>query len=410
MDDAQPGNFFGKAFFVMILWIGLASLGYYFLSGNGDNENEVGEKNQEGEIGDSNETRTNSTAANGPRLKIGIAYGTEKRRWLKESLERFNNTAAGKRIEVDLIPMGSLEGAHAILDGDERIHVWSPASSMYRGVFEDEWENQELAGDPIARDEVLALTPMVFVAWKNRYDEYVKKYESLSFLTIADAMYVEGGWGGIAEKPEWGLFKFGHTHPNQSNSGLMTLVLLQYDYFDKTSGLSRQDTVNPEFQKFLANIERGVTGLSNSTGNMMRDMIRKGPSAYDVVMVYESVAIDYLDNAAGRWGELAIAYPRKNLWNDNPYYILNTKWSRPEHRQAAEEFLDFLMSEEIQQLALDHGFRPGNVNVDILNNPESPFEKYGHYGLKIEFPGTSEPPPAAVIRELQTYWQRAVGR
>ena len=44
----------------------------------------------------------------------------------------------------------------------------------------------------------------------------------------------------------------------------------------------------------------------------------KGPSSYDAVFVYESVAIDYLKNAEGRWGALHIIYPAYNMWNDNP--------------------------------------------------------------------------------------------
>ena len=40
----------------------------------------------------------------------------------------------------------------------------------------------------------------------------------------------------IAGKPEWGLFKFGHTHPDQSNSGLLTLVLMAYEFAGKRRG------------------------------------------------------------------------------------------------------------------------------------------------------------------------------
>jgi hypothetical protein len=56
--------------------------------------------------------------------------------------------------------MGSLEGAQALLAGDERITVWSPASSNYRDVFEQDWEVKQ-GGKPILRGEALALSPMV---------------------------------------------------------------------------------------------------------------------------------------------------------------------------------------------------------------------------------------------------------
>jgi hypothetical protein len=57
------------------------------------------------------------------QVEIGIAYGTEKERWLKWAVDEFAKTRDGKKIKVNLIPMGSLEGAHALLNGDQRIDV-----------------------------------------------------------------------------------------------------------------------------------------------------------------------------------------------------------------------------------------------------------------------------------------------
>src|SRR5215813_6185364 len=291
----------------------------------------------------------------GPAIEIGIAYGTEKQRWLQWAVGEFAKTAEGTRVKVNLIPMSSLEGAQAVLGGDKRIHVWSPASGLYKDVFVQEWSIRNNT-QPIIREDELALSPMVFVMWAQRYDAFVTKYGALNFQTVATALREPGGWDVIAQKPEWGVFKFGHTHPNQSNSGLMTLVLMAYDYHKKTRGLSLKDILDPTFQGWMSGIESAVTGLSNSTGNMMRDMVLRGPSSYDALFVYESVVIDYLKNAEGRWGELRVAYPRENMWNDNPYYILDVPWSTDEQRKAAGRFLDFLLTEQVQQEALKHGF------------------------------------------------------
>ena len=70
----------------------------------------------------------------------------------------------------------------------------------------------------------------------------------------------------------------------------------------------------------------------------MREMVLKGPSSYDAALVYESVAIDYLKNAEGRWGPIHVIYPEYNIWNDNPYYILNASWSSDDQRKAAQHF------------------------------------------------------------------------
>src|SRR5499433_932250 len=348
-----------------------------------------------------------SLLSGGPPVEIGIAYGTEKQRWLEWAVTEFSKTPDGKRVKINLIPMGSLEGAHAILSGDQRINVWSPASAAYRDIFMQEWQ-VKYNDRPIVREEPIALTPMVFVVWEERYQSFIPKYKTLSLQTMHDAVQARGGWDEIAHHPEWGLFKFGHTHPNQSNSGLMTIILAAYSYHHKTKDLTLKDVLDVDFQRWLEELERGASGMSNSTGNMMREMVLKGPSSYDALFVYENVAIDYLKNAEGRWGQLRVVYPEYNAWNDNPYYIINAPWSTPDQRKAAETFLAFLLSEPIQKQSLVHGFRPANPNVPI-KFADSPFVLYANYGVQVDLQKICEPPKAEVVNNLLASWQRAQG-
>ena len=343
----------------------------------------------------------------GAAAEIGIAYGTEKKRWLEWAAEEFKKTDAGGRIKVNLIPMGSLEGAQAILKGDQRIHVWSPASALYKDVFVQEWKIQR-SGEAIVREEPLALTPMVFVFWQERHAPFVKKYGAVTLHTVGQALGEKTGWAGIAQRPEWGLFKFGHTHPNESNSGLMTLALMAYEFHKKDARLELKDILDSGFQSWMSELERGVSGLSNSTGNMMRDMVLRGPSSFDALFVYENVAIDYLKSAEGRWGELRIAYPALNMWNDNPYYVLDAPWSTADQRKAAGVFLDFLLSEPVQKRSLEHGLRPGNPVVPI-KDPGSPFIEYQRFGLRVDVGQVCEAPRAEVINNLLASWQRSQG-
>jgi len=343
----------------------------------------------------------------GPPAEIGIAYGTEKQRWMEWAVAEFAKTSEGKRIKINLIPMGSLEGAHAILGGDQRIHVWSPASAAYKDTFVEEWQ-VKYNDNPIVREEPIALTPMVFVVWDERYQAFIQKYQTMSLNTINQALQAKGGWDEIAHRPEWGLFKFGHTHPNESNSGLMTIVLAAYSYHHKTKGLTLKDVLDVGFQNWLQQLERGVSGLSNSTGNMMREMVLKGPSSYDALMVYENVAIDYLKNAEGRWGQLRVAYPEYNAWNENPYYIINASWSTPDQRKAADAFLNFLLTEPIQKESLTHGFRPANPSVPV-KFADSPFVLYANNGVQVDLQKICEPPKAEVVNNLLASWQRTQG-
>jgi ABC-type sulfate transport system substrate-binding protein len=186
-------------------------------------------------------------------------------------------------------------------------------------------------------------------------------------------------------------------------------VLMALDYHQKCRALEMKDILDEGFQDWMRGIERGVTGLSNSTGNMMRDMVLKGPSSFDALFVYESVVVDYLKNAEGRWGRLRIVYPTLNMWNDNPFYVLDAPWSKDEQRRAASKFLDFLMTEPIQKQSLNHGFRPGNPAVSIKSS-DSPFVQYGSFGLRVDLTTSCDPPGSAVISNLLESWQRSSSR
>lgn len=345
-----------------------------------------------------------------PRLEVGIAYGTEKRKWFEWAAAAFEVTPEGKNIHINLIAKGSLEGARAIMDQDKTINVWSPASSVVKDSFVSDWQVQRGGGNPIAREQNIAFSPMVFVMWEERYQAFIAKYKELNFNTVQQALQVPGGWDAIAGKKEWGFFKFTHTHPQRSNSGLMALVMMAYDYQNKTKGLTASDIVDAKFGTFVKSIETSLSGstsgLSESTGLLMQEMVQKGPSTYDCVFVYENVAIDYLKNAEGTWGAIHVVYPRLNIWNDNPYYILNVPWSDKAHQDAAAAFLKFVLTEPSQrQAALVNGFRPANTDVPI-RFPESPFEKFASYGIGIEINQVCEPPRAEVVRNLLELWQR----
>ncbi len=353
-------------------------------------------------------------AADRDAVEIHIAYGTEKQKWLEEATAEFAKTPAGRRIKVNLHGMGSVEGAQAVLDGPrpDPINVWSPASSAYRDLFEQEWRASH-KNNPIVKTDNLALTPMVFVMWQDRRDAFMKKYARVNFKTIGQAMQEPGGWGTIASQPAWGRFKFGHTEPNRSNSGLLTLVLMAYEFAAKERGLSLEDVAQQRFLDWLRGFEQAVArpggSLTHSTGTLMREMVLRGPSQYDCVLVYENLAIDYLLAARDHWGELHVDYPEPNIWNEHPYYILDVPWSNQSQRAAAADFLAFLMSEPIQRRALEHGFRPGNPDVSV-RLADSPLLRHAQQGLQILLPRMCEPPRADAIKKLLTAGIEAVAK
>ena len=111
--------------------------------------------------------------------------------------------------------------------------------------------------------------------------------------------------------------------------------------------------------------------------------------------------------AQGRWGDLHVAYPGRNILNDNPYYVLDVPWSSPEQHRAAQTFLTFLLSEPLQRKAFAHGFRPANINIPIRDDPESPFVRHKERGLMIEFGSICDSGDPKAIDELLKLWERS---
>jgi ABC-type sulfate transport system substrate-binding protein len=344
---------------------------------------------------------------------ISIAYGTEKEAWLEAAIDRFNaeeQRVNGRPIEIQAQGIGSREMVTEIIDGDLTPTVVSPASSIQMELLRSEWQtrnNQEIlhTGDDAPRP--LVITPLVIVAWAERAEALNLDNPNQLWDNLHDALASEEGWAQFGES-DWGLVKYGQTNPETSNSGIQALVLMTYAYHDKTSDLSQQDILDADFQEWLDEIQESVYqgDFPDSTGTLMEDVVLRGPSTYDFVVVYENLAIDNIETAANRWGEISVYYPPANILSDHPYAILNAEWVTPDQREAAALFREFLLSEELQRLALvEYGFRPANTSVPF-DVSGSPFEQFQDYGIQADIAQSVEVPPADVLNELIDLWRR----
>jgi Ca-activated chloride channel family protein len=73
------------------------------------------------------------------------------------------------------------------------------------------------------------------------------------------------GWKAYGY-PQWGQYKFGHTHPDYSNSSLISLFGTVYAATGKTAGLQATDIREPDVGDYLRGIETSVLHYGSSTG------------------------------------------------------------------------------------------------------------------------------------------------
>ena len=353
-------------------------------------------------------------------IEISVLYSTEKEAWLSEVIANFESSNArvnGHPIQIELEKMGSWEINAAVLEGARQPVIVSPASSLQVAALQDASISQfgqslvNPANTTSCRSVVT--TPLVLVAWKERADVmWGRQPGKTLWRDLHDALIDPRGWAAY-NNPDWGYVKFGHTDPLKSNSGFMSILLMTYGYFNKTSGVTSSDILtDSEYQQWFLETEASIGQFEYSTGPLMQKMVAYGPSTFDMITVYEATAIEQAENALGRYGELRVYYPPALLWSDHPFCVLNADWVSPEQAQAAQLFIDYLTSPPAQELALmKHGFRPVDKSVQ-LEQSGSPFERYAANGFIADLSSQPEVaiPAGNVLNTLREFWSRNVTR
>jgi ABC-type Fe3+ transport system substrate-binding protein len=349
---------------------------------------------------------------------VSVLYSTEKEAWLKEAILRFeaaDRRVDGRPIKIEIEKSGSREIYLAVLDGKARPDIISPASSLQISLLESLAVNKFPTPIIDRRDartcRSVFTTPLVLVAWRERAEVLWGAAPPADLWNLLHTAVVDSrGWEAFG-RPEWGYLKFGHTDPTKSNSGFMAILLMTYAYFQKTDGLTSQDMLSTAaYQEWLTSFESSVSDFGDSTGTYMRDIVAYGPSKYDIVAVYEATAIEQLENAKGRYGELFLYYPPATSVSDHPFCVLQAEWVTDQKKRAAQTFIAFLLERPIQELALSpYGFRPADPGV-ALDQPGSPFTRYAGNGLQTNIPPQVAIPDGAVLDTLLTFWIREIQR
>ena len=354
-----------------------------------------------------------ATGPHAPATKITVLYSTEKHDWMNAVVDDFRT--AHPDIEVELIGKGSFESAQAILDGKLQPTIWTPADSLALKLLDDDWRTKTgapmFASDGDMAPQPLLLTPLVLVAWQDRASVLLKAGKgALTWKTIRNALVSNRGWPAVGGKAEWGFVKLGHTDPTRSNSGMEALWSMTLEYFGHGKPVGVEQLLRPDYQSYLVGLEKGVTRFEPSTGTFMIDMVRFGPSKYDMAVVYESLAITQIANAQGRWGDLRVYYPQLTIWSDHPAAVLRAPWVTEAQRAAGSTLVAYLRSRPVQERALSFGFRPADPAVPIkTKQADNPFTALARYGLSADLPPAAPTPDAAVVRNLMMLWSRLLG-
>ena len=344
-------------------------------------------------------------SASGPTLELVFTYGSEKQPWIEETTAAFNRqqhrTASGKTILVDAVPMGSGEAIEELLAGTRKAHLTSPASAAFIALANAQ-SRAKTGRDLVGPTENLVLSPVVIAMWKPMAEAIGWGRRPVGWADVLALAKDPRGWAGAAQ-PQWGAFRFGHTHPEASNSGLIALVASTYAAAGKARGLTLQDVAQPEVSRFLAGIEKSVVHYGSSTGFFGRKMFERGPSYLSAAVLYESSVIESYDPKYRLPFPIVAIYPKEGtFWSDHPIGVVEREWVSPEHREAAQAYTRFLLEPAQQARAIPHGFRPASVDVPL----GAPID--AAHGVDPTEPKTTlEVPAAEVIEATLRLWREA---
>ena len=341
-------------------------------------------------------------------VTITILYGSEKKDWLEAAKDQYNSeqhkTADGSVIVVETTAMGSIESMNAILSGESQPTVWSPASDIYIPLANAEWRRSHSDDLVSGTPQQLVLSPVVIAMWKPMAEALGWPQKQLGWADIASLATSEKGWEDYGY-PEWGTFKFGHTHPEYSNSGLVSVIAEAYAGAEKERGLSLDDLQDDKTRDLMINVEKSIIHYGASTGFFADRMFERGPSYLSAAVMYENlIVVQESKRINGQSSQLPVVaiYPKEGtFWSNHPYAILNASWVTDEQRTAAQDFLTYLRDKPQQEKALALGFRPADPAVALG------FPLDTDHGVDIGQPKTVlEVPPADVINGVRDLWKQ----
>ena len=337
------------------------------------------------------------TAPSKETLEVRIVCALPVEPWVREAAKQFNqenHTLEGQPIRVSVIPMDGLTamGRYERDEMDPLPTAWIPDSrylvELVNAAYKDKLGRDVFLTDGEYRARPIAVSLFSWGIYSSRAEVLRDKYGEIDWQAIHDAATAKGGWPELGGEPGWGYFKLVVPNPRKNVGGLAAMVAAAGEYYEKTN-INTADVTDPEFQEWLGELMGAVTDFSSLGAYSVENLALFGYSMGDGGQLLES---DLLANMAGiqtRWEDpLVIVYPKYLTWFDFPFTI----WMGPEttalEKNAALEFERYLLTPEVQQLAVERGLRPANPEVPVTGE-DSLFVRWQEQGAMTIVPRTT---------------------
>ena len=300
---------------------------------------------------------------------ISVASSNTKRNWMDQVVEQFNaagfETSAGDAIIAEVEHVTSGGSMNAILDGDLAPVAWSPGDASWVEQMNTTW--QQRFNRPINSEACQATiyAPLGFAMWRPMAEALGWPDTPIGWDTIVELAADPEGWASY-DRPEWGQFRFGHTHPAYANSGLLSMTAFVHGVVDSEGQLAAAQVY--EAEDAMRALEQNTSKYGRQAPALLELMARQGPSFLHGAAVPEADTVRFnVERSDELQFPLAFIFPSGGtIWADHPYCILdNADWVSDEQAEAAVIFRDYLLERERQELAIDNYLRPLDTTIPL---------------------------------------------
>lgn len=303
-------------------------------------------------------------------IDISFLSSDTKEAWIEAVTADFNasqfKTSAGHPIVVRVTHGNSGGTQKAILDGVEQPTIWSPGDQSWAEGANQVWQglhNQPLITEPCTPT---VYAPIGFGMWRPMAEALGWPDEPISWETIVSLAADPQGWASYGH-PEWGQFKFGHTYPDYSNSGLLIMTALAYDTLGQTNDLTVELVKSDPVVAAMRNVELHTYHYGRQSKNLSNLMVINGPSYLHAINITEAEVLRAnKERAQEMVFPLVFIFPAKGtFWAEQPFCILNAQWVSDEQNEAARLYREFLLAPEQQAQAMDYNLRPVIASIPL---------------------------------------------
>ena len=360
--------------------------------------------------------------------------------WVREAAQKFNASGArqdGQPIEVHVIAMDGLTALGKFdrddfgtigaktrdqLTAQERTRletsfptVWIPDSrylvELANAAYKERLGRDVFLTDGEYRARPIAISLFTWGIYQSRATVLDKKFGKVDWQTIHDAAIAKGGWPELGGDPAWGFFKLVIPNPRRNVGGLAAMIAAAGEFYDRTN-ISTADVTDPKFKKWLKELMGSLTDVSGASAYTAEDFALFGYSVGDGGQLLESDLLNNMEGIRTRWADpLVIRYPKYVTWFDFPF----TTWVGPEttaaEKNAALQFQKFLLTPDVQKLAVKAGLRPV-INEVSITDGDTVFTKWQKQGVEAVVPRTTRmaSPSRDVLLALLRWFDLNVGK